>query len=472
MKRILLLLVACAACSASGALAQETDAGSLDVLELRNGQDMTGRVVAEDEDSITFEVRGSEIVLPRRLVAKIVRGERRDVEAAANAADAASMRRFEDRDAYYFVYYRGRRVGWRERVLRRRADDVHGYHFEARTVFRKQDGGDDVDLRVIEFVDDELKPRNVSVHERSADWAELRTGLVDKGHMRLKRGNDVGTEILFSNDTEFLMPLLRRLAQATHFPDKGEEFKIFDPVEQRFVRMHARRELRKEVVANKHQFVTVWRFESGAKAWEVWLDGYGGIVREELGSAHMVAVRAPKEQVLAYAEGHEVEGDEDLSLQYENEPAGFRLVRPNLTWSFDFPDGRSAVAITLLNPALQASVDVVALEQTEEGVEPETLLLDLIERMRSRSASAEVLFQKEATVAGRNGLRFEMKGTRKGVEVHTLGAICQAGKRCYALLLAAPTYRWHEAQPQLERVLQSFEVLAEPTHLPAALEMN
>ncbi|MEE9394750.1 MAG: hypothetical protein V3W41_19835 [Planctomycetota bacterium] len=444
----------------------DIDPKKQDVLKLKNGREFRGRLIAEDAKSITFEFRGSEIVLPARLVKKIIRGERRAVEANAEKPQknmGSANGRHEEREEHYFVYYRGRRVGWRQSTLRRATEgNDRGYRFDARTVFLRGDGQNDVDLQVSEFVDRDLRPRIVSVNEQSQNFSELRHGVVTAGHLKIKRGSGTTmeeSEILFTRDTELLMPLLRRLGDASHFPAKGKSFKVFDPVDQRFIRVRARRESRKEVVANKHQYVTVWKLESGPRHWEVWFDGYGGIIREELGSPHMVAVRAKKDLVMAYSRGEGKGGDPELSLEYENTPLGFRLVRPNLTWSFDFPSDEGAVVTTLVNPTLQASVDVICLEKVGVETEAETILMDLLNRMRRHAGDAKVLYQKKALVGGCEGLRFEIQAERKEVQIQTVGVVCRHRGKAYAMLLAAPRFRWKDAQPQLERILGSFEII-------------
>jgi hypothetical protein len=438
-----------------------------DLLRLKNGREFRGRLVEENAKSVTFVFRGSEIVLPKRLVKTIERAERRVVAKKAAVAKEKILTagdRLEERDDYYFVYYRGRRVGWREVRVAKTASEGHrsGYKFDARTVFLKRDGGEELDLRVTESIDRDLRPRQASVLERSEDFNDIRSAQVDRGHLKIKHGAGadlVENEVLFAAETELLMPLLRRLADSSHFPEKGKEFKVYDSVAEQFLRVHARREIRKEWVASKHQFVTVWKLRAGDRDWEIWFDGHGSIVREELGGPHMIAVRADQKSVLAFAKGEKDFGDPQLSLEYEDVPLGFRLVRPNLTWSYELPEKGEGVAISMLNPTLQASADIFALDQVGREVEPETFLLDLLERLNRKLDDAKLLYQKPEAIGGRRGIRFEMKGRRRDVEIRTIGAVCTNAGRAYAILLAAPEFRFRDAAGQLERVLASFEVL-------------
>lgn len=442
-----------------------------DIVKLKNGQELVGRITAETDRDVTVLFRGGEIVLPKRRVKEIVRAERQQVEAAA-AKHAVALGRYDPREEFFLVYYRGKCVGWRRVALAisKRGEEA-GYLFEGRTVFVKSDGAKDMDLSVSEFVDHDLNPRAMSISEISGEYSTLMDGRVDKGHLDLRctgTGPSHKREILFADETELYLPLVRQLADMTHFPAKGQEFKVFDSVASEFRRVKAKRGLRKEIVGGKHQFVTVWTFESGRRSWEVWVDGYGGIVREELGGPHMVALRADREKVVAFSEGKDVDVDLDLSLEYANIPAGFKLARPNLTWSFEFPEFDSPVAVTLVNPTLQASVDVVALSRTDAGTEAETVVMDLIDRMERKSDSFEVLYQEPTTIGGAPGVLFEATSERRGTDLRTMVAVTISKDRGYAMLLAAPAFRFHEARPALERILESFEPL-EPEQKAAAV---
>ncbi len=462
--RISTLLVL-AVVALGGLLSAQTDdrkKTEYDVVHLRNGQEIVGHVVAESDDDVTILFRGGEMVVPRRLVKEIVRAERREVEKKA-LENSVNLGRYEDRDEYYFLFYRGKRVGWRSTTL---APDQEGertgYRFSSRTVFLKEDGSLDMDIKVNEFVDPNLRPLSLISSEESGGHSTISSGVVDRGHLELAVG--VGAdqrrrEILFSEDTQFLRSLIRQLADASHFPEKGRSYKVYDSVRGAFVRVHATRSLRKEIVGGKHQFITVWRFDQGKRSFEVWIDGYGGIVREELGGPHMVAMRADPDKVTAYASGEDRDGEGvELSLEYENVPSGFALARPNLTWSFEFPEVESPVAITLLNPTLQASADAIVLDRVGEELACETIAMDLMARMERRSADFRVVWQKPETVGGVPGIAFECEASHKGSRLRTLGAVAVHAGKGYALLLAAPTHRFEEARAQLERILLSFEV--------------
>ncbi|MCB9831398.1 MAG: hypothetical protein H6807_02915 [Planctomycetes bacterium] len=460
----IVLLCAALALLAGAVRAQEgtQDKTEYDVVHLRNGQEIVGHVVEETDSEVTILFRGGEMVFPKRLVKEIVRAERREVEKKA-LANSVNLGRYEDRNEYYFLFYRGKRVGWRETSLEPDRDgEAEGYRFRSRTVFVKEDGKLDMDIKINEFVDRNLHPLTLIASEESGSHASITSGVVDKGHLELAVGvgaDQVRREILFSEDTQFLQSLIRQLADTSHFPAQGQSFKVYDSVRGLFVRVRATRNLRKEIVAGKHQFVTVWHFDQGKRSWEVWIDGYGGIVREELGGPHMVALRADPEKVSAFARGEEKDGDGvELTLDYENVPAGFKLSRPNLTWSFEFPEVESPVAITLLNPTLQASVDTVVFDRVAEELACETVTMDLMARMERKSDDFEVVWQRPENIGGTPGITFECVAEHKGTRLRSLGAVVVHSGRGYALLMAAPEHRFAEARPQLERILASFEL--------------
>ncbi|MCA9319770.1 MAG: hypothetical protein KDB53_03495 [Planctomycetes bacterium] len=432
-----------------------------DIVRLKNGHEFIGRVVKETDTAVTIIFRGGEIELPMRRVKEIVRAERQEVEEQATK-ELVTLGRYEERKESFYVYYRGKRVGWRQvSLIPQRRDGVAGYLFSSRTVYLKPGGADDIDIRVDEFVTHDLEPKAVDISEISPEHTSLMKGRIDKGHLTLRvvgQGPRHDSEELFSGETEFGLPLVRRLADMTHFPDRGEQVKVYDSLRRRFVRTRATRTLRKELVGGRHQFVTVWRFETGDRSRELWIDGYGGIVREELGGPHMVALRADPELVAAYARGEATDEDQiDLALNYENIPSGFRLARPNLSWSFELPEEEGPLTVTLLNPTLQASVDVVVLDRIGSATEPETVVLDLLDRMRRKAENLEILYQRADTLGGAAGVRFEVKGERKGTEIRTVGCVTVAKERAFAVLCAAPSFRFDDAKAQMERILASFE---------------
>lgn len=328
-------------------------------------------------------------------------------------------------------------MGWRESTVEpAEVGGAWGYLFATRTVYDEGDSAE-LDVKATEFVDESLAPRRASFSESGAGPATSLEALVNRGFVKLNAVDAEGSrssEVLFQSGTEFTMPLMRRLADMAHFPEKGESYRIFDASEKRFARMNALRTLRKEVVGGKHQFVTVWKLTSGEQVREVWVDGWGGIVREEIGGPAMVAMRAAKDKVLAYSRG---EGNRscDLSLSYENAPSAFRIERPNLTWSFDLPDEDGALALTILNPVLQASVDVMTFDTKDKDCEPETILIDVMRRMEKGAEGVNVLYQKPEKVGAKNGVEFQLSCERKGTTVKTLGAVTVSAAgpmRCFA----------------------------------------
>lgn len=455
----------CALCLLSSILwaqAEEPKSGpEFDVIKLRNGQELIGKIVKEAETTVTVEFRGGEIRLPRLRIKEIIRADKSVIQKAIK--NRINMGRFEERDEFYFVYYRGRRVGWRHKSIRvDSVKDHQGYRFNTRTVYLKDGHEVDMDLQTSEFVDHQLRPLTVVTSENGGGFSSLTRGSVQKGQLKIvstQTGKREVNAIFFKEGTDFFQPLMRRLADMTHFPDRGETYKIYNSVQKRFERLHASRSLRKEIVAGKHQFVTVWKFKRHERVVELWIDGYGGVVREEIGGPHMVALRAHKDAVMKYSNGEAPEEDDvDLSLEYENVPSGFSLSRPNLTWSFEFPEFDSPVAITLLNPALQSSVDVVVLDRVDKSLAEESVVLDLLSRMKRNCENAEILYQRPDPLAGYEGLRFEIQANRKGTYLRTIGVVTVHDGKGYVLLLAAPSARFDKAKPQFERIIESFQV--------------
>lgn len=428
-----------------------------DIIYFRNGQEIEGRITSENETHVTIEFRGGEIVLPRRRIERIVLGPR--VEAAEKQQSSDIGTELPSRDEMYFIYYRGKCVGWRQSTLQSVvASGKRQHQFHSRTVFRDADGNVDLDVQVSESIDAALQPLRASVVQSGPDFSSSSVGDIRDGHMKLRRSPDKspGVEILFGEDVELTGPLMRTLADRTHFPSKGETYRSYDILTGEFRRLHATRTLRSEIVAGRHQLVTVWKLRNGTREWEMWVDTRGGIVREELGGAHMVALRAPAEAVLAWSRGEASQPSHpDLKLAYENEMRGFELARPNLSWSFEFPEADSPHAITLVEPALQATVDVVVLDDQKGGVAAEGVVLDLLGRWERSAEDVLVEFQEPRPVGELKGIRVSATMRRKGVRIRTHADVCRSETRAYIILSSAPTSRFHEAEDAFSRIRRS-----------------
>jgi hypothetical protein len=372
----------------------------------------------------------------------------------------------------YFIYYRGRCVGWRHSTLRPEIiAGVTTHSFLSRTVFRDAKGETELDIRVIESVGPALRPRKISLQEEGPGFSTLSVGEIADGQLSIRRspGKQAERVILFRPEVELTSPLLRRLADMTHFPAEGRTFRTYDTLNGEFHDVLARRSLRKEIVAGSHQLVTVWRFSTGIRRWEVWVDTHGGIVREELGGAHMVALRAPSEEVLAWSRGEtSIAANPDLCLGYENKLRGFSLSRPNLSWSFEFPEADSPHAITLVEPALQASLNVVVLEGLSEGHAPETVVMDLLGRWEHGAESVALEYQKPSTLGDQPGIRVAATMKRKGVFIRTVADVCNAEGRAFVVLRSAPLSRYHEVRDAFERIDRSLKLHLKTSERSAA----
>ncbi len=72
-----------------------------DIVYFKNGQQLEGIITAESDSKITILFRGGELVLPRRRIEKIVRGERvAEAEKHANRTLAPVL---PLRDEMYFI---------------------------------------------------------------------------------------------------------------------------------------------------------------------------------------------------------------------------------------------------------------------------------------------------------------------------------------------------------------------------------
>jgi len=198
-----------------------------DVIKLRNGGEIRGRIVEETETTVTIrpEIGGGKntFEVARSRIAEIVRGDRETEEPARGAA--------ED-EASFLVYESGRTeaMGWQERRSWRRGE---ARFFETVTVFLESKEQPRVRVHVVEEVGPDLSSRRFTYREQTGEKREiLREGVVDGERLRLTeatRGETTRRTVPFPAGT--LFPSAARafvLARREKLPG-GLETPVFDP---------------------------------------------------------------------------------------------------------------------------------------------------------------------------------------------------------------------------------------------------
>ncbi len=438
-------------------------APSQDLVRLTTGAVLEGTIIKQDEKSVTIAFDGGSMELSRGQIAEIKVA--RNPELAAARKSLLALSRFPDHDSFHFLYRNGKRVGYRKTSIRRQArEGVPVYALEDRLVFMRCPGArPDVDLAIGEFVDAELNPIGFS-HRMSSGPSGRTVDGVREGLslvMKERRGGQLheGTA-LFRRGVQFPGMLLRRLASEPPPEGAYPVFRVFRPRAVDFGRMGVERRVERITLRGRIRDVLVLRRLEGEKSLETWFDMSGHVIREELGSTHLVSLNAPEQEVMGYVRGDDIPDGEDLGLELVHEPTGFRALRPDLAWEVTPGKARGAV-ISMLRPGLRATVDIlhladVAGDATEEGV-----AMRVLARMERHAEEVRVEGPHPTRVGDRKGLRFEVACMRRGTHVRTLGAIILDGRgHGFVILCAAPEPEFPKALPAFIEMMETVRILS------------
>lgn len=441
-----------------------------DVVRLKTGASFEGLLISETERSVTLQFPGGTMELPKSQIEEISRSGKAEDRELGQAM--LTLSRFEDHESHHFLYRDGRRAGYRVLTLKREARaGVPGYAHHERLVFVKDPGGvPDLETRVLEFVDAELRPREFQCQIASGLSSRSAEGFRDGESLRIvERGGGRTSEqtAYFRDEVRFPRFLLKELA-AEPVPAGGyRPFRVFLPRDLTFGVTNVDRTPRRVRLRGQIKDVVVFRRGEGGQSLETWVDLTGNVVREELGSPHLVSLVAPRDEVLAWVNGEEVAESGDLALEFVSEETGLRILRPDDSWEITPGTPARRTIVSLENTGLRATVDVIHLpaaggDPTEDGA-----ALRLLTRMREQATGLEIEGPLPASVGDRPGLRFTARGRRRDQDLVTLGAIVLHGRDAFAILGAAPRAGFDAARPAFEEVLDSLRFL-QPEGAPPA----
>lgn len=436
-----------------------------DEVRLQTGATFTGTILQEDEDAVTLQVDGGTMTFGRSQIASIKVAK--DPEQAARKRAMLTLSRFPDHDSWHFLYRDGKRVGYRTLTHRREEHaGVPGYVLLDRLVFMDRPGAQpDVDLHVREFVDAELNPLHFECRVTSGPSSRILRGTREGHSLVIEErigGRLLERTALFRPEVAFPRSLLRQLASRPPPEGAYPDFRVFLPKEGTFARLGLERHMERITLRGQIRDVLVFRLRHGGRDLETWLDTSGNVMREEIGSPHLVSLLAPREEVMGFALGEDTPESADIGLELISEATGFRLLRPDLSWEIGPVTKRGSV-ISLLRPAWRATVDVIEVAGLDGATTEEGVLLHLIERMQEGATDFKVEGPYPARVGDRSGLRFEVTCYRRGSRIQTMGAVLLDGRgRAFLILGACSDLHGKLARPAFIELFDSIRLLDPP----------
>lgn len=437
-------------------------ASAQDVIRLKTGATLEGILIGETEDALTLQIPGGTMELRRSQVESVTRSTTSAEQESAQAL--LTLSRFQDHEVQHFLYQQGKRVGYRTLTLRREArGGIPGYLHIDRIVFAKSPGDPpELEVRTIEFVDAELRPREFSVTHSSGLSSRSAEGRVEGNQITISEHSG-GRSRQF---TSFLPPtaefpgiLLRRLAQEL-IPDGGyRPFTVFLPRDVDFVTWGVQRSAQRVPFRGKLKDVVVFALQQGERRIETWIDGSGQIFRQEIGTSNLVSQLAPREEVDAFVAGEEVPGTLDLGLEFVSHETGLRLVRPDISWDMVPGIPNQQTLVSFLHAGHRATVDVFRLSGLTEGSTVEGVAMKVLARMQDDSRELKVEGPMPSSIGDRKGLRFTARCMKENTELRTMGAVILHERDAFVILGASPSSTFDAAAPGFEEILTSFRCL-------------
>ncbi|MBL8898608.1 MAG: hypothetical protein JNM84_13310 [Planctomycetes bacterium] len=444
-------LCSCLALSALPGFAQ-------DKVKLKNGSELSGRILAEDDTTLTLKTGRSELTLPKSVVSEISREQR--PEELAPAPEPTVEEAVPEKAEWFAVRDEaGRVVGTFHRLERGELRDGRAaVRLEERFTFRREDGGH-VNLHAIEWGTSELTPLAFHYREWEDEKGFVYQAEIANAHAQVtivdREGVKRSERFPFPSGT--LLPLLarRRLIQEGHTTARRITLPIFDPLQRKILaRDHWVGELRQSSPGTQVRVYGVARHRD--QLCEEWLDGNGKSVRLELNGPYLVAEPAKPEELQSWIEG----GDSlpVMSAEVRGGRGLFRTFLPNPLWSVALAEPEAAQLLVRREEG-DLSVLFLELEAGEAELTAEGALLELERRVRDLPA-----FERQGNLRSRRfgpleGFELEFQyRVGEGIRGGRVGLV-QRGEKRLGFVLSGPRRELERSAVEIERLLTRIELL-------------
>ena len=188
---------------------------------------------------------------------------------------------------------------------------------------------------------------------------------------------------------------------------------------------------------------------------DIWVDGTGRVLRQELGSPALVALWAPPEEVAAHGRGEAVERPADLNLTFVSSEYGLSMERPDPSWDLEVGRAERALIVSFLQPKLRATVDVFRLPGVTHTTSLEGVAVRAQDQMRARSTGFSAAALRAVDVGGRPALEFDARARRGDQDLTSRALVLREGGSAFLVICAAPTEHYPAATASFDRILQS-----------------
>ena len=405
-----------------------------DVLILKSGARLEGRIAAESSASLTLEFPGGAMEIRREDIGSVARGAAPTTRPGSPAALDA-LRRIPDGEEWYLLQKGSRRIGWRLVTFSRELRAGIPTHVRRdRCVVPGCGQTPDLDLTVTEWVDGGLLPKAYSV--RFIASGVVRTTEATFGAAGIEvveRSNGLERRSLIPVGATLELPgfLLRRRAVEAGTAAPRESVVVVDPRRGEVIAGSLVRERRgtgseartRIELADAH----------GVPVAGVVTDGSGKWIAEEIGGRDLVAVRVdPKTAAAVIAAGFSAPESVDRVAVGD---VGLTIDRPDDTWT-DAGATSVGVALSWHHTPSGSTVEIF----TPAGMSnPGEFLRDLATRILADDPEAKIGVATAVAIGGTDGIAFRVETTRRGVKLHATAYITRGTRGPALVMVTAPT---------------------------------
>lgn len=442
-------------------LASATSALAEDVIVLENGREARGKIVEETDAGVTLDIGGGKMFYAKSRIKEI----RRDApEPKAAPAPPPAPNAADSREEYALLYQDGRRVGTR---VFRAAKTPDGFRFEEEIVFLDAKGAPEMQVRTTERADANLLPLAFQVRETAGESEHRMTvGEVRGGRLYLnvtKAGEKSLSDEVLPAGARF--PSAARELYLRDAKALGGKLtaQVFDTRDQRWRTTSYTESGGKPVEENgKAMTLRVVTRKRGDVVEHEWIDERLVSHMSELNGEALRAIGSTVDVIGRVRQGDadRVTGpDSAARTTYSDAEGGWRIGKPDPSWTFEVPPVRGAGALlSVRNAPLFASVDVLQDVKAPSGTTLERAAESLQRLCRSVAEDFRVVADGYVGEDAARIYWLEATATTKGEKTKTLAHIVIRKEKVYRLLAACPQGAFAALRPEMEKVLDSFVV--------------
>lgn len=429
-----------------------------DVVVLDNGREAHGKIVEETEAGVKLDIGGGKMFYPRSKIREVRHGatESKPGDTAPPAPAA------ESREEHALLYEDGRRAGTR---VFRIAKTPEGWRFEEELVLFDDKGAPAVEVRTTERDDANFQPLAFQVRESAGDKGhrmvigEVRGGRLyvsvsTNGDRKQQDGAlPEGARLQFAAREVFLRDT-RALGGKLDLP----VYDLRDAVWRKTAYAEAGR---KPLDADgKAVEVRVIVRTAGDVVEHEWIDEKLAGRMCEIGGEKLRALASTADVVSRMKRGDTERAlgpDSAARTTYADPEGGWRIGKPDPSWTFEPPAVKGAGALLVVrNAPLFATVDVLRDPAAPQGVTVERAA-ESLQRL-CRSVAPDFRVEKDGYL-GEGPSRvywLEASATTKGEKTRTLARVVVKGGKVWRLLAACPERAFESLRPDFEKILASF----------------